>query len=134
MPRTSKYAQLTAEQQVQKTLWRAGLYVRLSREDGDKEESDSIGNQRSLLQDYAAFESDITVHDIYIDDGYSGTNFERPSFRRMMDDLKSRVINCVVVRTCPASGVTTSRSGSTSRRYFRSWTCGSFPSTTRWTA
>ena len=98
MPRTSKYTQLTAEQQVQKTLWRAGLYVRLSREDGDKEESDSIGNQRSLLQDYVAFESDITVHDIYIDDGYSGTNFERPSFQRMMDDLKSRVINCVVVK------------------------------------
>ena len=98
MPRTSKYAQLTANQQVQKTMWRAGLYVRLSREDGDKEESDSIGNQRSLLQEYIAFESDITVHDIYIDDGYSGTNFERPSFQRMMDDLKSHVINCVVVK------------------------------------
>ena len=98
MPRTSKYAQLTADQQVQKTMWRAGLYVRLSREDGDKEESDSIGNQRSLLQEYIAFESDITIHDIYIDDGYSGTNFERPSFQRMMDDLKSHVINCVVVK------------------------------------
>ncbi|MDD3334774.1 MAG: recombinase family protein [Eubacteriales bacterium] len=98
MPRTSKYAPLTTDMQKKQTLWRAGLYVRLSREDGDKEESDSIGNQRALLQEFIAFESDVAIHDIYIDDGYSGTNFERPSFQRMMDDLKSRVINCVVVK------------------------------------
>ncbi len=98
MPRTSKYVQAAAERPGQTALWRAGLYVRLSREDGDKEESDSIGNQRSFLQEFAALESDIAVHDIYIDDGYSGTNFERPSFQRMMDDLKSRVINCVIVK------------------------------------
>lgn len=98
MPRTRKYAQQVSNQQAPKTIWRAGLYVRLSREDGDKEESNSIGNQRSMLQDYVAFESDIYVHDVYIDDGYSGTNFERPSFQRMMTDLKSRVINCVVVK------------------------------------
>lgn len=99
MPRASKYAQRTADQQAQKTMRRAGLYVRLSREDGDKEKSNSIGNQRSLVQEYIALESDITVHDIYIDDGCSGTSFfERPSFQRMMDDLKSRVISCVVMK------------------------------------
>ncbi|MCL2812227.1 MAG: recombinase family protein [Clostridia bacterium] len=98
MPRISKYTKPDVAEQVQKSLWLAGLYVRLSREDGDKEESDSIGNQRSLLQEYVAMENDIEVSDIYIDDGYSGTNFERPDFKRMMDDLKGRAINCVVVK------------------------------------
>jgi len=98
MPRISKYAKPDVAEQVRKSLWRAGLYVRLSREDGDKEESDSIGNQRSLLQEYVAMENDMVVSDVYIDDGYSGTNFERPDFKRMMDDLKNRAINCVVVK------------------------------------
>ena len=98
MPRISKYAQRNVTEQTVKPNWRAGLYVRLSREDGDKEESDSIGNQRSLLQEYVSFDGDIVVHDVYIDDGYSGTNFERPSFRRMINDATSHVINCVIVK------------------------------------
>jgi len=98
MPRISKYAQPDVVGQVQKSLWRTGLYVRLSREDGDKEESDSVGNQRSLLLEYVALENDMLLSDVYIDDGYSGTNFDRPDFKRMMDDLKNRVINCVVVK------------------------------------
>lgn len=98
MPRTSKYANPNASVLNANNLWRAGLYVRLSREDGDKEESDSISNQRSLLQAFINLENDIELHDIYIDDGYSGTNFDRPDFQRMMTDLKSHIINCVVVK------------------------------------
>lgn len=54
---------------------RAGLYYRLSREDGDKRESDSISNQRNLLQSYLKQHSDISFIQEYVDDGYSGTNF-----------------------------------------------------------
>ncbi len=61
-------------------LFNVAIYIRLSREDGDKEESDSVGNQRKLLTEYAEKE-DFILYDTYIDDGYSGTNFNRPSFR-----------------------------------------------------
>lgn len=79
-------------------IWQAALYVRLSREDGDKEESDSVVNQKDLLQQFVNLESDILVHDIYMDDGWSGTNFERPDFARMMNDIKERNVNCVIVK------------------------------------
>ena len=55
--------------------FKAALYLRLSREDGDKEESDSIGNQRNLLKSYLVTQEDMVLADIYIDDGYTGTNF-----------------------------------------------------------
>ena len=79
-------------------IWQAALYVRLSREDGDKEESDSVVNQKDLLQQFVNLEPDIKVYDIYIDDGWSGTNFERPDFIRMMNDMKEKKVNCVIVK------------------------------------
>lgn len=79
-------------------IWRAALYVRLSREDGDKEESDSVVNQKDLLQQFVSFEPDITVYDVYMDDGWSGTNFERPDFIRMMADIRNGEVNCVIVK------------------------------------
>ena len=63
-------------------LFQAAVYIRLSREDGDKEESDSVGNQRKLLTEYIAGKEDLLLYDTYIDDGFSGTNFNRPGFRR----------------------------------------------------
>lgn len=81
-----------------KKIWQAALYVRLSREDGDKEESDSIVNQKELLQQFVALEADIAMHDVYVDDGWSGTNFERPEFIRMMGDIKADAVNCVIVK------------------------------------
>lgn len=86
------------ERSVKPKVWQAALYVRLSREDGDKEESDSIVNQKSLLTHFADMEEDISVYDTYVDDGYSGTNFERPDFMRMMQDIKERRVNCVIVK------------------------------------
>lgn len=79
-------------------IWQAALYVRLSREDGDKEESDSVLNQKDLLQQFVSLEPDIITHDIYVDDGWSGTNFERPEFIRMMADVRSGDIDCVIVK------------------------------------
>jgi DNA invertase Pin-like site-specific DNA recombinase len=66
--------------------FKAGLYLRLSREDDNKEDlSESIKNQQSFLLTYAQ-QNNFTIVDIYIDDGYSGTNFDRPAFKEMIKD------------------------------------------------
>jgi DNA invertase Pin-like site-specific DNA recombinase len=82
----------------EKSTYRCALYIRLSREDGDKEESDSVGNQRRLLQEFAEKREDMIVSDCYIDEGYSGTNFNRPAFQKMMTDIMSEKITCVIVK------------------------------------
>lgn len=76
----------------------AADYLRLSSEDGDKAESDSIRNQRSLIQDFVKKHSDISLVEEYVDDGYSGANFERPAFQRMMEDVRNHKINCIIVK------------------------------------
>lgn len=68
---------------------RAAAYLRLSIEDGDKAESNSIGNQRELIRDFAAERPGLHLIEEYADDGYTGTNFERPGFKRMMEDARS---------------------------------------------
>ena len=82
--------------------WKAADYARISREDGDKEESDSIGTQFDIIDDYIAHNDDITFIDRYSDDGWSGTNFDRPDFMRLMEDIKKGKINCVIVKDCCA--------------------------------
>lgn len=77
---------------------RAAAYLRLSIEDGDKAESNSIGNQRELIRDFAAERPGLHLVEEYADDGYTGTNFERPGFKRMMEDIKSGKINCIIVK------------------------------------
>lgn len=79
-------------------IWQAALYLRLSREDGDKEESDSVVNQKELLTQFISLEPDVVVYDVYVDDGWSGTNFDRPDFIRMMADIKAGKVNCVIVK------------------------------------
>ncbi len=76
----------------------AALYIRLSREDGDGGESLSVANQRALLTAYAASDPLIGDYAEYIDDGYSGTDFDRPAFARMLDALRSGEKDCVVVK------------------------------------
>ena len=75
----------------------AGLYCRLSRDDGGDAQSNSIVNQRELLRRYAC-ENDMKIYDAYIDDGYSGTGFDRPSFQRMLADIESGKINTVLCK------------------------------------
>ena len=67
-----------------KSSYTAAIYLRLSREDGDKAESDSIHNQRELIKEFLTHHPEITKTKEFIDDGFSGTNFERPGFIRMM--------------------------------------------------
>lgn len=73
------------------------MYIRLSREDGDKQESESIGNQRKILQRYIK-ESNLDVIQEYVDDGISGTTFNRPSFNKMIDDIENGTINMVITK------------------------------------
>ena len=80
-------------------VWQAAAYVRLSREDGDKAESDSIGNQKDLIKSFVSKKQDIAfAAEPYIDDGFSGVNYDRPDFQRLLEDIKAGRINCVIVK------------------------------------
>lgn len=82
--------------------WSCACYIRLSQEDKDlseeKLESNSISSQKALLESYLFKQKDLILKDWYIDDGYTGTNFNRPGFQRMLQDMKDGRINCVLVK------------------------------------
>ncbi len=77
-----------------------GIYIRLSQEDKDKKyesDSESVINQRELLKSFVKNNSFNLVKE-YVDDGYSGTDFERPGFQKMLEDINNKKINCVIVK------------------------------------
>ncbi len=78
--------------------YNAAIYLRLSKEDGDKEESYSISNQRDLAMDFLSKHKDIKLVAEMVDDGFSGSNFNRPDFQRMIDKISVGEINCVIVK------------------------------------
>ena len=73
------------------------LYARLSSDDELQGESNSITHQKQILEEYAAT-NNLNNYQFYVDDGFSGTNFERPGFQRMVSDIKNGVIGTVVVK------------------------------------
>lgn len=77
--------------------FKVGLYIRLSREDGDKQESESISNQRKILQRYIK-ENKLRLVKEYIDDGVSGTTFDRNGFNKMLQDIENQTINMVITK------------------------------------
>lgn len=77
---------------------RAGIYLRLSKEDGDKYESDSIKNQRQLIDEFLKNNPKLKFVREYADDGYSGTNFDRPGFQRLFEDAKNKRIDCIILK------------------------------------
>ena len=92
-------------------IFYAAMYLRLSRDDvavgsakdsggqaSVRSESESIGNQRELIRAYIHEQQDIQLYDIYVDDGFSGSNFDRPEFNRMMCDIEAGRVNCVIVK------------------------------------
>lgn len=79
-------------------IWNATLYLRLSRDDGDKEESNSITGQRELLRDFIRNHPELREYAVRIDDGFTGSNFERPDFKKMMEDVKEGRTNCIIVK------------------------------------
>ena len=87
----------------QLSIYHAAVYVRLSKEDrylsySRKTESDSISNQKQLIFDFLKNKTDIEIVSVRIDDGYTGTNYNRPAFQLMLDDIKAGLVNCVVVK------------------------------------
>ena len=84
-------------------IYHAAIYVRLSKEDGDisssaKLESNSISNQKALILDFLKDKKDIEVVSVRVDDGYLGSNFERPAFQAMLEDIRRGIVDCVVVK------------------------------------
>ena len=100
MARKSKYS--SNENVVNKKIWSVALYIRLSQEDEDngqdKQESNSVTSQKTLLNEFVEEHDDLIVYDTYIDDGFTGTDFNRPSFQRLLEDMRNGNINCVIVK------------------------------------
>ncbi|WP_395547450.1 MULTISPECIES: recombinase family protein [unclassified Lacrimispora] len=80
------------------TIYNAVDYLRLSKEDGDKTESDSISNQRDLITNFVKSMPEIRLCSERIDDGFSGVDFNRPAFNLMMEDVRAGRINCIIVK------------------------------------
>lgn len=98
-------------------IYNTALYLRLSRDDDNAGESNSIATQRMMLRRYAE-QNHLFVVDEYIDDGYSGTNFERPSFQRMINDIEDGRINCVVTKDLSRLGRNYLMTGQYMEMYF----------------
>lgn len=82
-----------------KNKWQTAAYVRLSREDGDDKESQSIIGQKQMIEDYVSHHSnEFEIVDYYVDDGFTGTNFNRPDIQRLFKDIDNKVVNCVIVK------------------------------------
>lgn len=95
----------------------AGLYCRLSKDDGNSVESMSIWSQKVMLKQFAESNS-IAIYDYYVDDGYLGTNFERPSFKKMITDIENGKINCVITKDLSRLGRNYLQSGAYIEMYF----------------
>ena len=116
---------------------RVAMYLRLSSEDGDlkdtgKAESESISNQRGLLQNFISSHPEFSGWEVseFCDDGWSGKNFERPDFLRMMEQVKQSRIQCIVVKDLSRFGRDYLVVGNYISRVFPFLASGSSPSTT----
>lgn len=96
---------------------KAAVYCRLSQDDGSVGESGSIQTQRTLLTQYCK-EQHISIADYYCDDGWSGTNFERPEFQRMLEDIESGKVNTVIVKDLSRFGREYAQMGMYIEHYF----------------
>ena len=97
----------------------AAIYCRLSKDDGTDEESCSIQNQKSTLIEYVQRQG-WNIYDIYIDDGYTGTNFNRPHFQRMINDIENKRVNLVITKDLSRLGRNYIQTGMYTEDYFPS--------------
>lgn len=98
--------------------YQATAYIRLSYTDDKASESDSVGNQRKLIENFAANHPEIEIVSEKIDDGYSGIIFDRPAFKEMMQDITEGKINCVIVKDLSRLGREYIETGRYLRRVF----------------
>ncbi len=99
------------------TDYHVALYIRLSKEDENEGPSQSVQNQESLLREFVG-QHRLSVFDTYIDDGWSGTNFERPNFQRMIGDIESKKVNMVITKDLSRLGRDYIMTGHYMERYF----------------
>ncbi len=99
-------------------IYKVAMYIRLSREDGDKDESTSITNQRNILTRFVSEHENFIIIDEYVDDGWTGTNFNRPSFKRMIADIERGKVNTVVVKDLSRLGRESSETLYYYQKYF----------------
>ena len=97
--------------------YHAALYIRLSKEDENEGPSESVTNQKSLLDEFVK-NNRLSVYDVYIDDGYSGTNFDRPDFQRMIGDIEAGKVNMVITKDLSRLGRDYIMTGHYMERYF----------------
>ena len=97
--------------------YHAALYIRLSKEDENVGPSQSVQNQESLLREFVQ-QHRVSVYDTYIDDGWSGTNFDRPSFNRMIQDIEAKKVNMVITKDLSRLGRDYIMTGHYMERYF----------------
>ena len=101
------------------SIYTAALYMRLSKDDDGAAESASIITQRKMLRSYAA-EHGYVVFDEYVDDGWSGTNFDRPDFKRMIGDIEAKKVNMVITKDLSRLGRDYITAGQYTEIYFPS--------------
>ncbi|MDD5906447.1 MAG: recombinase family protein [Clostridiales bacterium] len=97
--------------------YHVALYIRLSKEDENEGPSESVTNQKSLLNEYVQ-QHRLSVYDTYIDDGWSGTNFDRPDFQRMISDIEAKKVNMVITKDLSRLGRDYIMTGHYMERYF----------------
>ncbi|MGI5953401.1 recombinase family protein [Dysosmobacter sp.] len=97
--------------------YHVALYIRLSKEDESEGPSQSVQNQESLLREFVQ-QHRLSVYDTYVDDGWSGTNFERPSFQRMIADIEAKKVNMVITKDLSRLGRDYIMTGHYMERYF----------------
>ena len=99
-------------------IYNVGIYLRLSKDDGDDIESESITNQRDIIKDYIKKNENMKLYDEYVDDGYTGANFNRPDFQRLLKDIESKKINMVITKNLARLGRNYIEVGNYIEKYF----------------
>lgn len=102
---------------MQNVTYNVGIYCRLSRDDGNDNESLSIQNQKELLTNYV-LSKNWNIYKTYVDDGYSGTNFERPGFKELINDIEEKRINLVITKDLSRLGRNYIHTGFYTEEYF----------------
>jgi len=97
--------------------YHVALYIRLSKEDENEGPSQSVTNQKSLLNEFIQ-QHRLSVYDTYIDDGWSGTSFDRPDFQRMIGDIEAKKVNMVITKDLSRLGRDYIMTGHYMERYF----------------
>ena len=105
---------------MKKSRYKVAKYMRLSRDDGDDRESESIENQRDIIDNYINEHDDLDVTGEYADDGFTGTNFNRPGFQKMLKDIEKGKIDCIITKDLSRFGRDHIETGYYLERYFPS--------------